>query len=190
MALAHKEFPIYGLQFHPETMLTPEGKRMLANFLNLVPGVQVPVPAAKAEAPKTALCQYIAKVVDGNNMTETEAAGAMDGIMSGNATNAQIASLLTAIRIKGETTEEITGFAKGMRKKANHIEGCENTIDIVGTGGDLANSFNISTTASFIIAAAGAPVAKHGIRSGSSKSGAAEELEKLSEKVKSTPAQA
>ncbi|MCD7958134.1 MAG: bifunctional anthranilate synthase component II/anthranilate phosphoribosyltransferase [Ruminococcus sp.] len=190
MALAHKEFPIYGLQFHPESMLTPEGKRMLANFLNLVPGVQVPVPAAKAEAPKTALCQYIAKVVDGNNMTETEAAGAMDVIMSGNATNAQIASLLTAMRIKGETTEEITGFAKGMREKANHIEGCENTIDIVGTGGDLANSFNISTTASFIIAAAGAPVAKHGNRSVSSKSGAADVLEKLGVKVQSTPEQA
>lgn len=114
----------------------------------------------------------------------------MDIIMSGGATNAQIAALLTALRMKGETIAEITGFAKGMRAKANHVTGCEESVDIVGTGGDLASSFNISTTSSFVIAAAGMPVAKHGNRSVSSKSGAADVLESLGVKIQTTPEQA
>lgn len=192
MALAHREYPIYGVQFHPESLLTAAGRRILANFLNTIDGVRVPLPEAP-KAPKqekTALCKYAAKVVDGGNLSEEEAAAAMDIIMSGDATNAQIASLLTALRMKGETIEEITGFAKGMRAKALHVPGCEHTIDIVGTGGDLANSFNISTTAAFVIAAAGVPVAKHGNRSVSSKSGAADVLEKLGVKIQTTPEQA
>ena len=79
---------------------------------------------------------------------------AMNIIMSGRATDAQISSFLTALRIKGETIEEITGLAKVMREKANTIEGCKDAIDIVGTGGDLSNTFNISTTSSFVIAGA------------------------------------
>lgn len=114
----------------------------------------------------------------------------MDIIMSGSATNAQIAGLLVALRMKGETIAEITGFAKGMRQKAKHVTGCENSIEIVGTGGDLANSFNISTTSSFVISAAGMPVAKHGNRSVSSKSGAADVLESLGVKIQTTPEQA
>ncbi len=190
MALAHRKHQTYGLQFHPESLLTDEGKRMLANFLNLIPDITVPLPAPKAEPSKTALCQYIVKVVDGENLSESEAAAAMDIIMSGNATNAQIAGLLTALRVKGETIEEITGFAKGMRQKALHVTGCEECVDIVGTGGDLANSFNISTTSSFVIAAAGMPVAKHGNRSVSSKSGAADVLESLGVKIQTVPEQA
>lgn len=190
MALAHRKHQTYGLQFHPESLLTDEGKRMLANFLNLIPDITVPLPAPKAEPPKTALCQYIVKVVDGENLSESEAAAAMDIIMSGNATNAQIAGLLTALRVKGETIEEITGFAMGMRQKALHVTGCEECVDIVGTGGDLANSFNISTTSSFVIAAAGMPVAKHGNRSVSSKSGAADVLESLGVKIQTVPEQA
>lgn len=190
MALAHREHPTYGVQFHPESLLTEDGKRMLANFLNLIPGVSVPLPAIKEEKLKTELKKYAAKVVDGNDLTEQEAAEAMDIIMSGNATNAQIAALLTALRMKGETIPEITGFAKGMRQKALHVNGCEESIDIVGTGGDLANSFNISTTSSFVIAAAGMPVAKHGNRSVSSKSGAADVLESLGVKIQTTPEQA
>ena len=190
MALAHREHPTYGVQFHPESILTDEGKRMLANFLNLIPGVSVSVPASKVEPPKKALCKYAAKVVDGNDLTEQEAMEAMDIIMSGGATNAQIGSLLTALRMKGETIAEITGFAKGMRAKAKHVVGCEESVDIVGTGGDLANSFNISTTSSFVIAAAGMPVAKHGNRSVSSKSGAADVLESLGVKIQTTPEEA
>ncbi len=110
--------------------------------------------------------------------------------MSGNATDAQIAGFLTSLRIKGETVDEITGFAEIMRKKANTITGCRNAIDIVGTGGDLANSFNISTTSSFVIAGCGAKVAKHGNRSVSSRSGAADVLESLGVKISSSPEQA
>lgn len=190
MALVHREHPTYGVQFHPESLLTEDGKRMLANFLNMIPGVSVPLPPIQEEKPKTELKKYAEKVVDGNDLTEQEAEEAMDIIMSGNATNAQIAALLTALRMKGETIPEITGFAKGMRQKALHVTGCEESIDIVGTGGDLANSFNISTTSSFVIAAAGMPVAKHGNRSVSSKSGAADVLESLGVKIQTTPEQA
>lgn len=190
MALAHREHPTFGVQFHPESLLTEDGKRMLANFLNFIPGISVPLPPIQEEKPKTALRQYVTKAVDGKDLTEQEAAEAMEIIMSGNATNAQIAALLTALRMKGETIPEITGFAKGMRQKALHVTGCEESIDIVGTGGDLANSFNISTTASFVIAAAGMPVAKHGNRSVSSKSGAADVLESLGVKIQTNPEQA
>lgn len=189
MALVHREYPIYGLQFHPESLLTAHGKRMLANFLNLIPGISVPLPVS-AEAPKTALCKFVTKVVDGDNLTQEEAEEAVDVIMSGNATNAQTAGLLTALRMKGETIAEIIGFAKGMRQKAQHVTGCEESIEIVGTGGDLANSFNISTTSAFIISAAGMSVAKHGNRSVSSKSGAADVLESLGVRIQTTPEQA
>ena len=118
MALMHREHPTYGLQFHPESLLTEDGKRMLANFLRQIPGISFAEPASNVPKPKTALCQYASKAVEGNNLTQAEAEAAMDIIMSGGATNAQIAALLTALRMKGETVEEITGFAKGMRAKA------------------------------------------------------------------------
>ena len=103
--------------------------------------------------------------------------------MSGNATDAQMGSFLTGLRMNHETPEEITGFAKVMRAKAAIVPEETEAIDIVGTGGDLANSFNISTTSAFVIAAAGAKVAKHGNRSVSSKSGAADVLEALGAKI-------
>lgn len=190
MALMHREHPTYGLQFHPESLLTEDGKRMLANFLRQIPGISFAEPASNVPKPKTALCQYASKAVEGNNLTQAEAEAAMDIIMSGGATNAQIAALLTALRMKGETVEEITGFAKGMRAKALRVDGCSYSTDIVGTGGDLSNSFNISTTSAFVIAAAGMPVAKHGNRSVSSKSGAADVLESLGVRIQSTPEQA
>lgn len=109
--------------------------------------------------------------------------------MSDRASNAQIACLLTALRMKGETIDEITGFAKVMREKMSKVN-VKGTLDIVGTGGDLSNSFNISTTSSFVIAAAGQKVAKHGNRSVSSKSGAADVFEALGVKIQSTHEQA
>lgn len=190
MALAHRKHQTYGLQFHPESLLTEHGKRMIANFLNLIPGISINMKNLEIKKDKTELCRYVSKVVEGNDLSESEAMDAIDIVMSGNATNAQIASLLTSLRIKGETVEEITGFAKGMRAKATHVEDCSYSIDIVGTGGDLANSFNISTTSAFVVAAAGMPVAKHGNRSVSSKSGAADVLESLGVKIQSSPEQA
>ena len=94
MALEHRETQTYGVQFHPESLLTGDGKRMLANFLNLIPDVSVPLPPIVEERPKTELKKYIAQVTDGKDLTEAEAQDAMDIIMSGSATNAQIAGLL------------------------------------------------------------------------------------------------
>lgn len=190
MALEHTKFPIYGLQFHPESILSEDGKEILIRFLNLLPGVSIPTKQQTPQQPKKALLPYAEKVLNGGNLTETEAMEAMDLIMSNAATDIQIAEFLTALRMKGETIEEITGFAKGMRTKAKTVPNCKDAIDIVGTGGDCSNSFNISTTSSFIIAAAGAKVAKHGNRSVSSKSGAADVLERLGVKIQTTPEQA
>lgn len=188
MAVQHKDFQIYGLQFHPESILTEAGEKMIANFLEIV-GIEINLPAKQpiADSRRTELKKYIAKVTDGNNLTAEEAGECVDIIMGDRATYAQTSSLLTALRMKGETIEEITGFAKGMRDKMMQIETDIPTLDIVGTGGDLSNSFNISTTSSFVISAAGQAVAKHGNRSVSSKSGAADVLEKLGVKINSTP---
>ncbi len=107
--------------------------------------------------------------------------------MSDRATNAQTAALLTAMRMNVENADEITGCAMGMREKMTTVPHEQEVLEIVGTGGDLANSFNISTTSGFVIAACGQAVAKHGNRSVSSKSGAADVLEALGVKIASTP---
>lgn len=190
MALKHKEMPVYGIQFHPESILTEMGMRILENFLTDVAGIDI--DNRKKEIDMTTMNQetlkpFLAKIVEGNHLTTEESYKAMDCIMSGNATEAQIASFLTGLRMNGETPEEITGFAKVMRAKAAVVPEETEAIDIVGTGGDLANSFNISTTSSFVIAAAGAKVAKHGNRSVSSKSGAADVLESLGAKIGLSP---
>ncbi|MGN0638302.1 MAG: bifunctional anthranilate synthase component II/anthranilate phosphoribosyltransferase [Huintestinicola sp.] len=189
MAVAHKEYPIYGVQFHPESILAEMGVNIISNFLTQVVGVKTtgagvsPIPMEK----RSALKKYIAKAVDGSDLTEEEAFDAMNIIMSDAATPAQIAAFLIDMRMKGETITEITGFAKGMRSKAAVIEGFRSAVDIVGTGGDMAGTFNISTTSSFVIAAAGINVAKHGNRAASSKSGAADCLDALGVNIKLSP---
>ena len=133
--------------------------------------------------------EYINKVMEGKNLTTKEAAAAMDIIMSGNATPAQIGSYLTALRMKGETIEEITGCAKSMREKCSQLVGKGDLMDIVGTGGDCTNTFNVSTVSSFVVAAGGVKVAKHGNRSVSSKCGSADVLEALGVKLDITKQQ-
>ena len=187
MALKHKQHETYGLQFHPESILTDIGKNIIRNFISIADSTVCSPSENLSVKPKVELKPFIDKVVDGENLSENEASEAMNTIMSGNATDAQIASFLTALRIKGETIEEITGFAKSMRSKALKVYGCSDAIDIVGTGGDLAQSFNISTTSAFVISAAGVKVAKHGNRSVSSKSGAADVLEALGVKITTAP---
>ncbi len=130
----------------------------------------------------------IKKVIERRDLTRAEAAAAMNDIMSGEATDAQISALITALRMKGETVEEITGFAEVMREKALAIKAkAEGIVDTCGTGGDLSHTFNISTTAAFVVAAAGAPVAKHGNRSVSSACGSADLLETLGVKLDIEP---
>ncbi len=130
----------------------------------------------------------IAAVVDGKDLTREEAARVAELILSGQATEVEIAGLLTALRMKGETVDEILGFASVLRSKANTISPkCENYVDLVGTGGDCTYSFNISTTSAFVTAGAGLPVAKHGNRSISSRSGAADVLEALGVNISADP---
>lgn len=123
--------------------------------------------------------EAIAKVIEKQNLTYDEGKQVMTEIMDGTATQSQMASFLTALRMKGETIEEITAFASVMREKATKINSKNAVMDIVGTGGDGVGTFNISTTSSFVAAAGGVIVAKHGNRSASSKSGAADVLESL-----------
>jgi len=124
--------------------------------------------------------EAIAKVITKSNLTEAEAESVMREIMQGEATDAQIAAYITALRMKGETVEEITGSARVMREKAVSIKlDARYQVDTCGTGGDMAHTFNISTTAAFVAAASGVTVAKHGNRSVSSKSGSADVLQAL-----------
>ena len=122
---------------------------------------------------------YIAKIADGGSLTTSEAEKAFNIIMSGDATPSQIGGFLLALRVRGETVDEITGAAKAMRAKAIHIKAPKNAIDVVGTGGDGSGTYNISTGAALVVAACGIPVAKHGNRALSSKSGAADTLSAL-----------
>lgn len=133
--------------------------------------------------------EYIKKLIEGQDLTIQEANAAMDTIMSGEATSAQIGSYLTALRMKGETIEEITGCAKGMRERCIQLVGKGDLMDIVGTGGDCTNTFNVSTVSSFVVAAGGVKIAKHGNRSVSSKCGSADVLEALGVKLDLTKEQ-
>ena len=131
----------------------------------------------------------IQTVINGENLDFETAKEVMNAMMDGTATQAQMGALLTALRMKGETVEEITACAMVMREKGLRINPVRNVIDIVGTGGDGTNTFNISTTSAFVIAAGGVPVAKHGNRGVSSKSGAADVLEYLGINLNLTPEQ-
>ncbi|MCR4901384.1 MAG: anthranilate phosphoribosyltransferase [Butyrivibrio sp.] len=134
--------------------------------------------------------EAINKVIKGQDLDYETQKAVFEEIMTGEATQAQMASFLTALRLKGETVEEITASAEVMREKGIKINPTKDVMDIVGTGGDEVGTFNISTTAAFIAAAAGIPVAKHGNRSVSSKSGAADVLESLGANIVITPEQA
>ena len=136
--------------------------------------------------------EAIAKLVVGTHLAEAEMVGVMQEIMSGEATPAQIGSFITALRIKGETVDEITGAARVMRDKATKVEARvagDVLVDTCGTGGDASGTFNVSTTAAFVVAGAGIPVAKHGNRAMSSTCGSADVLEALGVNLSLSPEQ-
>lgn len=133
--------------------------------------------------------EAIQKVLNGTDLDFEQAKKVMEEMMDGTATQSQMGGFLTAMRMKGETVEEITACATVMREKGIKINPVRKVIDIVGTGGDEAGTFNISTSTAFIVAAGGVPVAKHGNRSVSSKSGAADVLEELGVNLNLSPEQ-
>ncbi len=133
------------------------------------------------------LRSIIGKTATGAALTRDEAAHAFDKMMSGEATPAQMGGLLMALRVRGETVDEITGAVATMRAKMLTVDAPIGAIDVVGTGGDAAGSFNISTCAAFIVAGAGVPVAKHGNRALSSQSGAADVLSALGIRIDLEP---
>jgi len=132
--------------------------------------------------------ESIRKLVGGTDLSRDEAAQSMSEIMSGEATPAQIASFVTALHMKGETVDEITGCAETMREKAASVNCSKRPlVDCVGTGGDGSGTFNISTAAAIVVAAAGATVAKHGNRAASSRCGSADVLEELGVRIDLPP---
>ena len=135
------------------------------------------------------LKSIIGKVATGATLSRDEAASAFDAMMSGEATPSQMGGLLMALRVRGETVDEITGAVAAMRGKMLKVQAPADAIDVVGTGGDGSGSVNVSTCAAFIVAGSGVPVAKHGNRALSSRSGAADVLASLGVKIDLTPEQ-
>jgi anthranilate phosphoribosyltransferase len=149
----------------------------------------VPASSPRMEAPM--IRESIAHLIGGGSLSEEEAASAMDEIMTGAATPSQLGAFLTALRIKGETIDEITGLARTMRAHAVRVslpEGVD-AVDTCGTGGDGSGTFNVSTAAGLLVAALGQPVAKHGNRAATSKCGSADVLEALGVKLELGPEQ-
>ncbi len=133
--------------------------------------------------------EIIQKVVEGSNLAEDEARGTMEEIMDGKATASQIASFITALRMKGETVDEITGCAKVMREKAEriHVQNELDVVDTCGTGGDKADTFNVSTATAIVASGGGVVVAKHGNRAVSSKCGSADVMKDLGVNIDIAP---
>ena len=143
-------------------------------------------PSAPGTAPLADLRAVIAKLAAGASLTEEEAAATFERVMSGAAVPAQIGALLMALRLRGETVDEIAGAARAMRARAVPVRAPEGAVDTCGTGGDAKGTYNISTCAAFVVAGAGVPVAKHGNRSISSRSGSADVLDALGVAIDAT----
>ncbi len=232
MAVEHQEYPVYGVQFHPESVLTPEGRRIIENFLGSTGAKKTGSGQSKEnksenreanrsenrEANRSEnreangsenreanrndirevnrkenremIGEAIIKLSRKEDISYEMAKAVMNEIMSGEATDIQKSAYLTELSMKGETIEEITGSAEEMRNHALPVEHNMDVLEIVGTGGDGSNSFNISTTAALIVSAAGVPVAKHGNRAASSRSGAADCLEALGVNIDLEPEKA
>jgi anthranilate phosphoribosyltransferase len=137
---------------------------------------------------RSALQVFLARLMDRENLSRSEAGALLDGLLNGNASDAQIAATLTALKLKGETVEELAGLAAGMRRHAVRINSVHRRfIDTAGTGSSCAKTFNVSTAAAFVISGAGLPVAKHGNRAASSRCGSADVLTALGVNVSASP---
>jgi len=193
--MQHSEKPLFGVQFHPESILTPEGAVLMRNFLELAGEIEREEPAERPTGPRAiaagdavTVTAAIGVATSGGSLTEEQATEVMGLVMDGEATPSQIASLITAMRMKGETVDEITGFARAMRARVTPVRPrATGLLDTCGTGGDGLQTFNISTTTAFVVAGAGVPIAKHGNRAVSSKSGSADVLEALGVRIDLAP---
>ena len=166
MGIQHRSLPIYGFQYHPESIGTPDGLKTIENFIKLVK--------------ERKMKQVLAKVAEGMDLSSAELEAAMEEVVAGRASETQVTALLLGLKMKGETVEERTAIAKVMQAYAVAIPTeVQGAMDNCGTGGDRSYSFNISTTAAFVLAGGGIKMAKHGNRSISSKSGSADVLEAL-----------
>lgn len=125
----------------------------------------------------------LSSIVEGGTLTMAEAHAAMGAVMDGEATPAQLAAMLMGLRMRGETVEELAGFAMAMRERVLRVDAPEGSVDVVGTGGDGSGTFNISTAAALVVASTGVPVAKHGNRAMTSRSGSADVLEALGVRI-------
>lgn len=185
MALKHISLPIYGVQFHPESILTPCGGRIIDNVLKLA----AEYTAANKARQTISITEYIEPVLRKQDLSQEQARKVMDAIFEFNVAEAQIAAMLTALRVKGATAAEIAGFAQSLKSHAVKITPrSKDLVDTCGTGGGAVKTFNISTAAAIVAAGAGVKVAKHGNRGITSKCGSADVLEALGVKIDATPA--
>ena len=167
MAIKHKEYPLYGLQFHPESIGTKDGKELLRQFF---------LETKKGRKMK----HYLKKLSERRSLNKEEMRSASEELMLDEITDSEIAAFLMGLKAKGETADEVAVLVEVLREHALGIKKkIPNVLDNCGTGGDGAHSFNISTTSAFVLAGGGVKVAKHGNRSVSSKTGSADVLEYL-----------
>lgn len=175
MGIRHKEYPLFGVQFHPESIATEYGTKIIKNFVDIV-------------KPSISVSFFINKVVEKKELSVGEAQVLADKIVKGEVSATLSSALLVGLRVKGESKDEILGFALGMLDNAVKINVEGETVDTCGTGGDGKHTINISTISSFVVAGAGdVKVVKHGNRSVSSKVGSADLLEGLGVKIDTPP---